>query len=290
MKPGMICCLALVAVFGGGCSLVGQSDKRVVTDVNANRPLGTIGAEQLGANLVMVVPWGQYLPLDKDATPSETISIVRDQDIEARGRLYCFMKDDTGAGHVQLGVFSDHKSALAIFEAHLKHTSVGPDENLTAELGTKAVAWSVREEGQHLAQVLFVRDNVVVRIDIPAPGFAESGGSTRVITKLASTIDCALVNGALGVQRGTTLKVPQIVAVDPLNSVPAHSKVTAKAHISVPENPQDRDSKYVELVRDLAFYPRGVGVPYHITYITPGCVVASKVVTMHVRRDATASR
>jgi hypothetical protein len=167
---------------------------------------------------------------------------------------------------------------------------MGPDKNLTAELGTKAVAWSVREEGQHLGRVLFVRDNVVVSIDIPAPWFAESGGSTKVITKLASTIDGALVNGTLGVQRGKTLKVPVIAEVTPLSSVPAPGAATAQVRIRVPENSQDRNSKYIEIVRDVPFYPGGVGASYHVTYITPGCVVASKAITMDVRRAATASR
>jgi hypothetical protein len=299
MKPGMICCLALVAVFGGGCSIVGPSGKRVVTDVNANKLLSVL-AEQLGANVVLKTPQGGRLPVTKETAPSETISIVRDDDFETRGRLYWFMQDDTLAGQVQLGVFSDHKAALAIFEAHLKHTSMGPDQNLTAELGTKAVAWSVREEGQHLKRVLFVRDNVVVSIAIPAPSFAESGGSTKVITKLVSTVDGALINGTLGVQRGKTLRVPRIVGLEPAGAVPARATIPGQVRISVPQNPQDKDSSYTEIVRSHPFHtprvdphakPEGQEkVTYHVTYITPGCVVASRVITIDVRRDTAASR
>jgi hypothetical protein len=289
MKSGMICSLVFASVFGGGCCLIPGSGRSIVTDVNANRLLSAVGA-QLDANLVIHAPEGGLVPVNEDTAPSETISIIRDQDIEARGRLYWLMKDGRRAGRVQLGVFSDHASAWAIFQAHLSHTSMGPDKNLTAEFGTKAVAWSVREEGQHLGRVLFVRDNVVVSIDIPAPWFAESGGSTKVITKLASIIDGALVDGTLGVRRGKALKVPRIMGVEPLNRVPVHAKATAHIHISTPENPQGRGSKYAEIVRDFAFYPSGAGVPYHVTYITPGCVVASKEVTIAVRPGAAPSR
>jgi hypothetical protein len=292
MKSRLIYYLVFLSAFAGRCLIASGSARAVVVDINANKLLSTV-SEQLSANLVIKVPQGGLLPVNKDAAPSETISIVRDQDIEARGRLYWFMKDDRRAGQVQLGVFSDHESALAIFEAHLKHTSMGPDKNLTAEFGTNAVAWSVREEGQHLGRILFVRDNVVVSINIPAPGFAESGGSTKVITKLASTIDGALVNGTLGVQRGKTLRVPRIVGLEPARAVPARATIPGQVRISVPQNPLDESSSYTEIVRSHPFHtprvdshakPEGQEeVTYHVTYITPGCVVASKEICVVVQ-------
>lgn len=292
MKCRMICGWMFISACAVGCSSASEGEKTIVTQINANRLLCTVGA-LIDANVVMLRPEAENLPLDKETPPSDTVTIIRAHDVERRGRRYGFIRDGTWSGDVQLGVFSDPNSALAIFEDHLLHTSVGPDKNFTAEYGTRAVGWSHRREGQDLTRILFVRENVVVSVYLALWRLMPVGVSSETTLAIAKTIDGALVNGALGVRRGKTLKVPRIVGVETVGTISERAKLTARVRVAVAENPQDKDSKEIEVVRTLPFYTPGLNpedrakpeskVTYHVTYITAGCVVTSKQMTVTIR-------
>jgi hypothetical protein len=77
------------------------------------------------------------------------------------------------------------------------------------------------------------------------------------------------------------------VAIEMPSKIPARTKVEAKVRISVPENPQDKDSKEKEVVHTIPFHVPSVDAPdnkitYEVTYITAGCVVTSKQVALTV--------
>ena len=191
-----------------------------------------------------------------------------------------------------MGVSEDPNSALKIFEDHLWHTSVGPDTDLSAEFGTKAVAWSHTREGQDLGRILFVRDNVVVSIGFHPLRFQPMGDMTKTITSLARKIDDAMIKGTSGVQRGRSLATPRIIAVEILAPGSAGAKLTAEVRMAVPEDPQDKESRETELVQATSFYAARpdpdektqseTAVVYQVTFITKGCVVVSKGLVLSI--------
>jgi len=249
-------CLAIISAFGPSGSLISGADKTIVTDINANKLLSTIASEH-NFSVVMILPEKAPVVMGKDTPPGETLTIMRENDSETRGRRYGFRRDAIWAGEIQLGVFSDPNAALQVFEDHLRHTSLGPDRDLGTAFGTKAVAWSQGQD-QSTRRVLFVRDNVVVSVYLALWRLVSADVSKEATLEIARRIDGALVKAMLGVQRGPNLRVPNIVAIETLGEMSAQAKFTAQVRIAIPENPQDKESKEIEVVRTLPFHTPGL--------------------------------
>jgi hypothetical protein len=288
----ILCGLLLVAVCMGGNSSGGEIETSLVTYVNANQLLCTI-VKRHGFSVVLLGPEAQSVPVHRRGQPSETVTITREHNIESRGRRYRFVRDHEGVGGVQLGVFPDPDTASKIFKDHLRHTSMGPDKDLTPELGERALRWSFRGEGKDLIRILFIRDNVVVSIHVFSRHGVPKGGTTETIMALSRAIDAALASGTRGVQRGNTLRTPRVTAIEFPADTPERTSLTARIRVVIPENPEDKDGREVEVVRSLPFYTPGLSaenkakpehtVTYYVTYVTPGCVIASRDVTITLR-------
>jgi hypothetical protein len=286
MPRTMILFLGVLSILGLTSSLVSGASGAVVADINANKLLCTIAANYdftVGLQLPNNVP----TMVEKDTPPRETVTIVRQHNTETLGRRYALARNGVMSGEIQLGVFSDPNTALRVFADYLRHTSVAPDRDLATTLGTRAVAWA--REGQSARRVLFARDNVVVSVSLLLWRLGPASVPNEATLDIAKNIDGALVKGVMGVQRGPTLLVPRITRIETSGEMSPQGTLTAQVHIAIPENPQDRESREVETVRTLRFHTPSLSaedkiasenkVTYYVTYVTPGCVVASQKMT-----------
>lgn len=263
-----------------------ERGRELVVDVNANSLLCAVASEH-SFDVGMELPTGGVTTIQKSTPPTETLAVLGEQnDLQRRGRRYVLIRDGQWVGGVQLGVFEDPNSALKIFQDHLLHTSVGPSTDLSAELGTRAVAWSHGRGGQNLVRILFLRDNVVVLVRLNFLRFESLNELNRTLRELSTRIDGALASGSLGVQRGPGLSVPRITKVDVSGSPTSQTKRTARIHIAIPKNPRDKESEEVDLVRNVPVrvHSPGAGAEgktsCHVVYISEGCVVASQSVDL----------
>ena len=212
-----------------------------------------------------------------------------------RGRRYPLMRNESQVGVLGIGVFADPNESLRIYRDVYCHTSVMPMETLGGDLGQRSVRWS-DEHYKGLRRVLFVRDNVVVDVSLFIDRLVEMGGLASATMEIAGAIDKALVQGTLGVRRGSILRMPRIVAVEVPAKLISRSRAQARVQIAVPGDPSDADSRDVEVVRTLPFYTPSFAlkdkaepensVTYHVTYITTSCVVVSKEVTVAIQAAA----
>jgi hypothetical protein len=217
----------------------------------------------------------------------EKIIPVR-QSVGRRGVSYMLMKNSESVGTIMIGIFSDRKSAIEIFEEHLEYTSMGPDKNLSEELGNQAFSWGMR-------RILFARDNAVVSVVLPKD----------LCLNVSKAIDRLLVEGAQGVAKDAIIHMPRILKVQAQEELLAGTQVDIKVYVAVPEVMNDDSlgfvdqkgaeitsgvpiidkKREVEIVRTLRYrVPVIVGKPetvgFEICYATRGCVIASKKITL----------
>jgi len=258
---------------------------KIVTAINTNRLICSI-IEKYNITVHQYRHEAEYLSIDSNTPLTENISIVQERNLERLGRRYLLRKSGDWIGSIQIGLFSDQKdSAAKIFKYHIRHTSMGPNKDITAKLGDKAVGWW-EESNKGFGRILFIRDNVVVNVSLSLRKLIPMGISGETTMEIAKAIDTALGEGTMGVRRGKVLKVPRILAVETPKEIFARSKIEAKVHVAIPENPQDKDSKEIEIRRTLPLYVPFVSpdeksedkktFTYEVTYITPGCVVTSQ--------------
>ena len=214
-----------------------------------------------------------------------------------RGVSYSLMKNNKSIGGIEIGVFSDQTSATNIFEEHLLYTSMGPNRNLSKELGDKAFGWwGERERG--FRRILLVRDNVVISVYMPEM-------SSDIVMALAKAIDSALIEGTYGVCRRAIVRLPRIMKVQAQEEILAGTTVEVKVHVAVPEAvigdslgfvdrmgveirsgvPIINRHREVEIIRTLEYHvprvlPEPEKVSFEACYATPGCLIASKKFTL----------
>ena len=148
--------------------------------------------------------------------------------------------------------------------------------------GNRSVRWwDTNFEG--FTRILFIRDNVVVEVYLILDRLVAMGGNANTTMEIAKSIDSALVGGTLGVQRGTAINVPRILAIEIPAENPARTKVEATVHIAIAEDLNDPNSAEVEIIRKVPFYVPYIGpeeqslqLTYELIYITPGCLVISQ--------------
>lgn len=138
--------------------------------------------------------------------------------VARRGLRYILMKHGRPLGGVVIGVFSDRESAIAALEEHVTYTSVGPDEDLSGELGEKSVAWGA-------TRGIFQRDNAVIALSLRG----------ERVQPYAKAIDEALMNGGQGVRRGKHVLMPRIVDVDCPEKVLLGARVKVRVRVLVPQ-------------------------------------------------------
>lgn len=233
----------------------------------------------------------------------EKITPVR-QSVGRRGVSYMLMKNNKSVGGVTIGVFSDQTSATNIFQKHLLYTSMGPNRNLSEELGDKVFGWwGEREQG--FGRILFVRDNVAVSIYLRLDVLIPTGMYSDISMTTAKAIDGALIEGTYGVCRGAIVRLPHILKVQAQEELLAGTQVDIKVYVAVPEVMNDDSlgfvdqkgaeitsgvpiidkKREVEIVRTLRYrVPVIVGKPetvgFEICYATRCCVMASKKFTL----------
>lgn len=265
-------------------------EKELVTSVNSNMLICSI-AEKYGIGIIRSAPGpGGFRPIKKTDPPNESISILpKLNNLERHGARFTLMKNEKAVGMVQIGVFNDPNAALKMYTDHMLYTSIGPNRNLSGDIGNKSAGWwDVRNQG--FKRILFTRDNVVVSIHLFSKELISTGLSRDVTMNIAKAIDTALAEGTLGVLRYKVLKTPRILAVNMPTNVTARTKVEAQIHIAVQDDPQNKDSKETEILRTIQFSAPAVSaddktkpeknVMYEMTYITAGCVVSSKQVVL----------
>jgi hypothetical protein len=262
--------------------------KDFITGVNAHMLLCNV-VEKHGMKVMRRDPNSptySYFPVKKTDPPAENISVVIPSgNMDSWGSVFD-VRFNKGSGSIQIGSFPDPNSAIKIFAEHILHTSMGPNRNTSKELGDISAGWW-DERYKGFRRILFIRDNTVVSVSLFLERFLEIGGKAIATMEIAKEIDNALAQGTLGVQRGTVLKVPRIVAIETPPKLISRTQVEAKVRIAVPVNPQDKDSKEDIVIRMIPFHVPSVDAPgnkltYEVTYITAGCVVTSQQVTLTV--------
>jgi len=240
-----------------------------ITSVNFNRLIRDLMGEGIFiARVDNVVGEDISVARMSNYVVGEEISIAPQNNIRRGGPSGVVLKNSQAIGKVQIGVFSDQKRALEIFEEHLVYTSTGPGMDLSGELGNKAFGWS-RD------RILFTRDNAVVFVVLPK----------ELCMSLSKAIDCALAEGAVGVERGAAIRMPRILKVEAPEKIFAGMEVDIKIHVAVPED-MNVDSE-VGIVRALRcrmpqIKAESQTVDFEVCYATPGCVMASRKFTLDI--------
>ncbi len=216
--------------------------------------------------------------LIRDAVTWHKVSVARKNPVR-RGLNFILLKNNDVVGSMRIGVFADNKSAVEKFEEYLVYTSVGPDKDLSDELGNKAVGWGMN-------QVVFVRDNVAVAFNMRLDKLIPTGVSPDVVMTMAKGIDEALANGFHGVHRASVLRMPRISEVEVPKEIFAGTKTEVKIHITLPKDVNgDSEVGITRLLRYCTPTIESEGrkdVCYEITYVTPNCVVTSKQVVLTI--------
>ena len=269
----------------------------LIVKVDSNKLLTGI-LQTYGILLAMNTAKPQEAIVDADTPEVDQISIgsKESQEWSFKGRKYYMIRNKAQTGSLGIGVFRDPNEALRAYLDTYFRTSVIPVDTLDKELGDRSARWP-DEHHRGCRRILFLRDNVVVDVYLESlDKFIAIGGEANATMEIAKAIDSALVQGILGVQRGKAVKVPRIVAVYTPEEVASGSKVAAKVRIAIPENPQDPNSKDIEIMRTFSFYAPAISTNgeseekrtfmYEVTYISSGCVVASRQMTIRVRPRA----
>jgi len=220
------------------------------------------------------------------------ISITR-HGIGRRGVFYLLVKDGLSIGTITLGIFSGKKAAFKVFNEHLTYTSMGPSDNLSKELGNKSFGWGK-------SRILFVRDNAVVSLSMRLDLLHQADLPLDTVLTTAKAIDGALAEGARGVQRSMTVRMPCILEVEAPEVILAGREVNIKIHVAVPEDtigdclgfvdrmgaeirsnvPITDKQKEVKIIRNLRFaVPRisneSEKMSFEVCYATSGCIIVS---------------
>jgi hypothetical protein len=272
-----------------------NAEETIITGVNASVLICTVAKEH-GLNVVRDRQGpGEVEPVTETTPPTDRLSAVRGlrhDDLERWGPRFTLKNGDYPVGSLQIGVFADPNAASRVFVEQITYTSMGPNKELGSELGDQAVGWWNQSQ-QGFRRILLRRTNVVVSVGTDFGSDREITAPAKTAEELARAIDSALRSGSYGVVRGKTLRIPRFVQIQVPGATTERTKVSAQVRIAVPENPQDENSKEIELVRALPLHTRGLspeekGKPdheatYQLTYITAGCVVISKEVTIAIR-------
>ncbi len=262
--------------------------KGLVTFINANL-LVCNSVEKYGMEIKKREPnlsEYSYISVKKTDSPTQsTFFTVPSGNKNSWGSLYD-IRFDKGSGSIQIGVFPDPNSAIKIFAEYILHTSIGPNKNISKEVGDVSAGWW-DEHHNGFRRILFIRDNVVVNVSIFLEKFIDTGGSASVTMEIAKAIDTPLAQGTLGVQRGSILKVPRFSKIEIPTKLQAQTKVEAGVRLFVPETPQDPNSREIEIEKKVPFRAPIVNesetqVTFEVTYITAGCVVTSEQVTLSI--------
>ncbi|MCF7954701.1 MAG: BspA family leucine-rich repeat surface protein [Phycisphaerae bacterium] len=260
-----------------------SEEKGVVTGVNPNALMQTIAGKEMSIARSdgMRGHWSNPIidpnNLIRDAIIWDERTVGRNSGARRAGHRFALLKNNGVVGQLIIGVFADNKSAVEKFEGSL--TSVGPDKNLSKEIGNRARGWTTQ-------RIDFVRDNVYVSFHLFKDRLIPAGLSPDLVMTMAKKIDEALVNGSGGVSRASVFPMPRILEVDVPEKIFAGSKNEAKVHIALPRG-VNADSE-VEIIRSLQHRAPNIGsenrkeLTYEITYITPNCVVTSKQVVMTI--------
>lgn len=130
-------------------------------------------------------------------------SDVQYSDVNKCGVNYFISKNENhGEGTVRIAVFESIEKTRKVFDDKIWSISVGPDRDLSGEIGQQGVMWKT-----HL---IFIRDNV----------FAEIIFHENELELAAKELDSALVSKVSGVNVGNAVNLPVIKDIDIVNDVP----------------------------------------------------------------------
>jgi hypothetical protein len=210
-------------------------------------------------------------------------------EVERSGIQYGVRAGGQRIGVIAIGVHTGPQAAIAAMEDCLFGISVGPDRDLSGEIGDRAVAFGSR-------RIVFARDNVFVSLS----------ASEERLWRGVRAIDGYIVNGGAGVRRGTALRLPRVLSVDVPQAIPIGTKAAIRVHVAVPDDANaDRlaiaDSRgietadfvpsplpgEVEVVQAFTYSvpndPAQVGdKEFWVCYATAGCIVVSQKVSIRV--------
>lgn len=119
------------------------------------------------------------------------------------GVRFSLDRNEQKVGFVTIGVFSDSAKAREMFDEALLFSPAGPDRDLSAKIGNKAVAWQQK-------RVLFSRDNVLIDLWLPE-------SETQ---RVAIQLDSLLLKGGAGVARDSVVEVPRLLDVEMVGDRP----------------------------------------------------------------------
>ena len=148
-------------------------------------------------------------------------------------------------GTIRIGVFRNHEKADEMLRDQVLLTPAGPERDVSGQIGEQGVAWKGR--------ILFRRSNVLVDLHLPE----------TEVGKRAEAIDAVLVAGRLGVRKGGTVDVPNLVEVDFVNDTPrARATTGLSGHTAIVDRYgqkcQDNEAK-------------------EVCFATEGCVLAEPI-------------
>jgi len=143
----------------------------------------------------------------RSIVPETFLSIVAADvhymDVNQWGVRFSLDRDNERVGSVRIGIFSDNAKVYSTLDEVLLRSSVGPDRDLSGEIGNKAVAWQQK-------RVLFSRDNVLIDLWLPE-------SETQ---RVAIQLDSLLLKGGAGVARDSVVEVPKLLDVEMVGDRP----------------------------------------------------------------------